>query len=280
MKVQFWGTRGSIPSPGKTTMELGGNTSCVQLIFDDDQSLILDAGTGIIALASASQGRTVIPQSVGEHHIVITHFHWDHILGFSFFHPIYYPGNQVQLHSAFPSHVLEENVRALFDGTYSPIQDLDQLPATIRFHQIPESGSLIAGARVRHMQAAHAETSYVVRVEHGRHAVGYAVNHEGGSSATNEAVVEFMRGVDVLIHDACFTAEQYFQREGWGHSTIEQAIENAIRVGASQVHLTHHAPNHSDDFLRLYLRNLLKKQPKLATELEIHLAREGHVVSL
>ena len=130
------------------------------------------------------------------------------------------------------------------------------------------------------MPAAHAETNYVVKVSHGEHAVGYAMNHEGCPSAINDTVVNFMKGVDVLIHDACFTAEQYVRREGWGHSTIEQAIDNAIREGASQVHLTHHAPNHSDDFLRLYLRNLLKRQPELATQVNIHLAREGHIVSI
>ena len=81
MKIKFWGTRGSIAVPGKKTIMYGGNTTCLEITLQSGQKVIIDAGTGIRPLGdNLSAGNENM-----DIYLLVTHIHWDHILGFPFF---------------------------------------------------------------------------------------------------------------------------------------------------------------------------------------------------
>lgn len=284
MNLRFWGTRGSIATPGEHTIELGGNTTCAEVGLASGKSLLLDCGTGAIEYASAVMGRgkaaKADPPLAREFHILVTHFHWDHILGFPFFHPIHFPGTRVHIYSGFDVDKLEANIRVLFDGTYSPLEDLDNLAAEVSFHRIEPGGIEIAGAKVTCQRIDHPEAAYSFLIEADERRLCFATDHEARANGLNDDLLAFAQGSDLLIHDGQFTAEEYESRVGWGHSAIEAAMQNGADAGARRLVLTHHDPEHSDDFLCSYLGKLLRAEPRYRTEPRVELADEGYLIEL
>jgi phosphoribosyl 1,2-cyclic phosphodiesterase len=281
MRVIFWGTRGNIASPGAHTIELGGNTSCVEVAVAQRTRIILDAGTGLIEYASSIVNRAdTAGAKRATYHLVLSHFHWDHVLGFPFFHPIHIPGTTVHIYSGFPAAKLESHVRALFDGTYSPLRNLDNTAAKVLFHQIPRDGIGIGKARVACQLTDHSDESYAIRIDCDEKSVAYVTDHEARLSPINDAVVAFAKGSDLLIHDAQLTESEYAEKVNSGHSTIEAAINNAVAAAAKRLVLTHHAPVHSDDFLRLYLSRYLRRRTFPTGHLVIELAKEGAAIEV
>jgi ribonuclease BN (tRNA processing enzyme) len=255
MKLKFWGTRGSIATPSWETRELGGNTSCLQITYGDDRSLTLDCGTGVIEYAS--QG--VDLDRNREFHFLITHFHWDHIIGFPFFHPIHAPGTKVHFYSPFSEEDCRANIAMLFDGTYSPLRDMANLNAEVSFHRLGIDGEStdVNGLEVQACQTTHSATCYAYRLKGEDVNLGFVTDHERATDLDrNQKIVDMIEGCKVLVHEGHYTEKEYERRRGWGHCTIEDAITNAQAAGAPHLLLFHHAPDHSDDFLRLYMRRL------------------------
>lgn len=254
MKLRCWGTRGNLATPRAEMLGLGGNSSAYQIQLTPEHSLLLDAGTGLIEFAEAMMPTALARPTT--FHIVISHFHWDHLLGFPFFHPIHVPHTQVHLYSAFPTERLEKHVRALFDGTYSPLRTIENLRARLHFHQLADGGLEVLGARVTHCELDHSEQCYGIRVDYEGSSLCYASDHEARDGSTNERVLRFAHGADMLLHDAQFTADEYASRVGWGHSSIEAALRNARLAAVRRAVLIHHDPTHDDDFLRSYVAGL------------------------
>jgi len=212
-----------------------------------------------------------------EHHLIISHLHWDHILGFPFFHPIHVPGVRVHLHSPFPAELLARHMEELFDGTYSRLRAIRNLAAAVSFHHIPAEGATIAGARVRHALTDHTTDTFAFRIEHAGKVLGYVTDHEAREGVVNDRIVDLVRGADLLLHDAQYTAREYPDQVGWGHSSIEAAIDNGRRAGVGRVLLCHHDPRHNDSFLQSYMQELgerLTDAPPFA------LARESQLYEL
>lgn len=257
MKLKFWGTRGGIATPSVHTEELGGNTTCLELGLDSGQTLLLDAGTGIIEYASSG-----IPKGhPHEFHILFTHFHWDHMQGFPFFFPIHFPDSQIYLYSPFPKEMLFQHLSDLFDGTYSPLKNINNLNSTLHYAQLAEGGQELLGAQIHFALTQHPEPCYAYRIEADGQSLCFVTDHEARDDARNQGLIELMRDVDLLVHDAQFTEAEYQQYyQGWGHSSIERAIQNAREAQAARLLLTHHDPVHSDDFLRTYLYRLQRHQ--------------------
>lgn len=276
MKVRFWGTRGGVAVPSIETIELGGNTSCTEITLDNGKSIIVDAGTGIIELGE----RGTDLQHEKEFHILISHFHWDHILGFPFFLPIHVPTVTINLYATCEVTELKSRIEALFDGTYSPLHGLKNTKAHIEFHKIAKEGIPINEAFVRAHKTDHPDLCDAFRIEHNKKAVSLTSDHEVRRNEKNEQLIKFISGSDILVHDGEFTSEQYETKIGWGHSTIENAIKNAIAAKAKTLLLTHHNANHSDDFLRFYLLKTLRNKP-LAKEVcfVVELAEENRSYS-
>ncbi len=271
MTVRFWGTRGAIASPGPETAELGGNTTCVQLLLGQTDPLLVDCGTGITEYALAGGAAA----GEGPFHILFSHFHWDHVLGFPFFFPIHSSGATIHLYAPYDVGEIVEHLEALFDGTYSPLQNMNNLPATIVAHSIVEGRQEIAGVEVTCCPTDHTDPCFAYRFEREGKTVGVATDHESRDNEANTRLDAFMAEVDILVHGAQFTEEQYAGGcQDRGHSSIERAIAAGERVGAKRLLLTHHHPLHSDDRLRLHLVRALRKQPR---SLPVELAREGVV---
>jgi len=263
MRVRFWGTRGSIATPGPTTLRYGGNTACVEVRTDDGTLIILDCGTGARGLGQALLASGERPV---KGHLLITHTHWDHIQGFPFFVPLFVPGNEWDIYApGVTGRHLEETLSGQMEYTYFPVR-LDQLGANIRYHDVVEGTFEIGDVKITARYLNHPALTLGYRIESGGASVVYATDHEPHSHHKLELPagdgkvvlsqplhhedrrhVLFLAGADLVIHDAQFTAAEDASHIGWGHTAAEQVVDFALAAGAERLALFHHDPNHDDD---------------------------------
>ncbi len=257
LRVQFWGTRGSIPSPGRKTMRYGGNTPCVEIRTDDGWLVILDAGTGIREL-----GLSLLDRSDGaplEGDIFLTHAHWDHIQGIPFFAPLFQRGNHFNI---WGSASLERSVDRVVRDQMSPVVfpvSFEELDARIDFSTIAAGERRVGtGYEVEAFEVQHpgGALGYRFSAPGSDRSLVYVSDNEVGapdkySSAPGwrEAFVAFVRGSTVLVHDTMYTAEEYDHHRGWGHSTYRDAVELALEAEVGTLVLFHHEPRRTDDEL-------------------------------
>jgi phosphoribosyl 1,2-cyclic phosphodiesterase len=263
MHVRFFGTRGSIATPGPRTLRYGGNTSCVEVRSSSGTLVILDMGTGAAVLGRELMARGG-PLSG---HILISHTHWDHIQGLPFFAPLSIPGNEWDIYAPRGfGQTLRQTLAGQMQSTYFPV-GLEQLGATIRYHDLVEGQLRIGDIGVTSRYLNHPALTLGYRLEADGVAVVYACDHEphsralaaGADDITGEdrRHAEFLAGADLVIHDAQYIASEYSKKVGWGHSTVEYAVAVARYAKAGQLALTHHDPLRDDtaiDDLVLSLR--------------------------
>jgi phosphoribosyl 1,2-cyclic phosphodiesterase len=249
-RLKFYGVRGSIPVCSEGFQEFGGNTTCV-LLEGPKRTVILDAGTGIREL-----GKEMIhdPHLGIDRpcHLAFSHFHWDHIQGLPFFLPAY-DSRRTFIISAFGRGERGKDLRSIFQTQmqeeYFPV-GLDGMGATIEFFQNAEPQISVGQAyvtTVRHNHPGGAHT-YRFRDIEGRTIV-YCTDIEHGDSI-DDNIVELSRDADVLIHEAQYTPEELPHYRGWGHSSWAQAVEVAEKAQVKLLIITHHDPDHNDEFLR------------------------------
>ena len=289
MKTRFWGTRGSIASPGPATTYFGGNTSCVELTTANGELLIFDCGTGAHRLAAELMAHGNKPINAN---ILLGHTHWDHIQGFPFFSPAFVKGNSVAIYGPQGSRgSLHDVLAGQMEFTYFPVE-LNQLPAVITYHELTEGIHTVGGVRVATQFLNHPAMTLGYRVEADGVAVVYLVDHEpfsdelwraGAEPRRIESILhdgdrrhaEFMANADLVIHDAQYTPEEYGAKKTWGHSTYDYVVQIAAAAGVRQVALTHHDPSHDDHFVA----NIERKARSLAlqhgTGLDVFCAYEG-----
>jgi CheY-like chemotaxis protein len=289
MKIRFWGTRGSIATPGPGTNHFGGNTSCVQVTTDDGGLLILDCGTGAHRLAAdlMAQGQTGIAAQ-----ILFGHTHWDHIQGFPFFSPAFVKGNSAAIYGPEGSRgSLHEVLAGQMEFTYFPVE-LNQLPAAITYHDLTEGVYAIGGARVATQFLNHPAMTVGYRIEADGVTVAYLVDHEPFSDELWRAGAEpgritsilhegdrrhaeFMADADLVIHDAQYTPEEYGPKKTWGHSPYDYVVRIAAAAGVRRLALTHHDPGHDDKFVADIERRARTLAGQLGTGLDVFCAYEG-----
>jgi phosphoribosyl 1,2-cyclic phosphodiesterase len=278
--VQFWGTRGSIATPGPGTVRCGGNTACVE-VRCGATVLILDAGTGIRLL-----GQKLQRENVRFLHLLISHPHVDHLQGFPFFLPAYDPGVDLHIHQAPQAGgPASEAFDRLMEAPHFPVVFRD-LPARIRFRTLSAEGC-IGPVVVKTHPLNHPGGNLAFRLEYEGKALVYMTDHEPygllngndpDAGSKDQAILDFTRGADLLIRETQYTAEEYESRRGWGHGTFDEAFRNSVRGGVRRLALFHHDPDHDDDFLEAELARLLALPERGA--MEIHLAREGECFHL
>ena len=289
MKVRFWGTRGSIATPGPGTNHFGGNTSCVQLTTANGGLLILDCGTGARRLAAelmARGGNTI------HSNILLGHTHWDHIQGFPFFGPAFVQGNSAAIYGPEGSRgSLHDVLAGQMEFTYFPVE-LNTLPAAITYHDLTEGIYAIGGARVATQFLNHPAMTVGYRIETDGVAVVYLVDHEpfsdelwraGAEPGRIESILHegdrrharFMADADLVIHDAQYTPEEYGPKKTWGHSTYDYVVQIAAAAGVRRVALTHHDPDHDDCFIADIERRARALALQLGTGLDVFCAYEG-----
>ena len=266
MRIRFWGTRGSIATPGPGTTRFGGNTSCVELTTAEGGCFVFDCGTGARALGAEFMARGSTPLSVT---ILLSHTHWDHIQGFPFFAPLFVPGNRITVCGPEGSaRSLREVLAGQMEFTYFPV-DIAQLPATISFQELGEGTHEMEGARVLAQYLHHPAMTLGYRIEADGASAVYLCDHEpyaetlshDGAGSHDDASIasivhegdrrhaRFMRDAGLVIHDAQYTPEEYPAKKNWGHSTYEYAVDLAGTANVRQLVLTHHDPAHDDRFV-------------------------------
>ena len=289
MRIRFWGTRGSIATPGPGTNHYGGNTSCVELTTASGDLLIFDCGTGAHRLAThlMAQGKKPINAN-----ILLGHTHWDHIQGFPFFTPAFVKGNSAAIYGPEGSRgSLHDVLAGQMEFTYFPVE-LSQLPAEISYHDLTEGIHTIGGARVAAQFLNHPAMTLGYRVEADGVAVVYLVDHEpfsdelwraGAETGRIESILHdgdrrharFMAGADLVIHDAQYTPDEYGSRKTWGHSPYDYVVQIAAAAGVRRIALTHHDPSHDDDFVAEIERKARAVALQCGTGLDVFCAYEG-----
>src|SRR5262245_43576979 len=278
MRLKFYGTRGSIPICDASFQQFGGNTTCLQITFTDmNRIAVIDAGTGLRNL-----GRDLRAIGHKQERIVIafTHFHWDHIQGFPFFAQAYDPGQKITLLTLGRDQTVTD-LREIFEvqmqEEYFPVQ-LDRMGATFEFLQIADASTHITGINdvetfVSAQRHNHPGGAYSFRVERNGKVLVVCTDVEHGEQI-DPRLVELARGADLLVHDAQYTAEELQKRRGWGHSSFDQAMQVAEMAGVKRLALTHHDPEHDDEFLQRIEKLCQERFPNAV------LAREGMEISL
>lgn len=297
-KVRFWGVRGSLPTPGPTTVGTGGNTSCVEFRCGD-QIIILDAGTGIRALgtslAKEFKGRDLHIT------ILITHTHWDHIQGFPFFGPAYSPTNKLRI-LGYESAVggLRTALFEQMETAYFPIS-LSQMAGRVVFEELEDMKFQIGPVAVQSVFSNHPGICLAYRLTTPGGVVVYMCDHEvylrqerltqERAGTPNPAALEFARredekiakfigAADVLICDSQYDEEEYPSRLGWGHTCMDDTVALALSSGVKRLCLFHHDPDHDDTKIESMVARAKQLVKESGKTLEVDAAREGQEIVL
>ena len=268
MKIRFWGTRGSIPTPGHRTVRYGGNTACVEVRDSTNGLLVLDAGTGLreLGLALDHGGPLTVD-------LLLSHLHWDHIQGIPFFRPAYDPKSVLRIHGPAQQRALREMLDLGMGDPFFPV-DLDGLPVQLEVHDMKSGAQRRIGPYdVRATRIYHTAPALAYRVEADGRSLVYATDTEDPFSGELNPVIALARGADTLIHDAQFL-ERDFKR-GWGHSTIASAVDVAVAAQVRRLILYHHDPDRTDDALDDIAVDAQRSAHERRADLEVIVAREG-----
>ncbi len=292
MRVTFYGVRGSIPSPGPSTVRYGGNTSCLFLETTSDARYILDAGTGIRILGQklAQEAGDEVGKDV---FVLLSHTHWDHIQGFPFFAPAFQPGRNIYIVGDCGTDkdrtmsILNQMTDSLF-----PVRarDLAANVNVITYQKFLDEQFLASGLSASRLALNHPGSGWAWRFDEAGQSVLYVTDNEllpaddDGSGLPYKLQhsygdwVDFASGVDLLVHDTQYTKEDMASRYGWGHSVIDHVVQLAIDAHVGTLVLFHHDPDRSDDTLDeilAWVRGIL--EPK---GIACYCAQEGYVADL
>jgi phosphoribosyl 1,2-cyclic phosphodiesterase len=293
MKLKFWGTRGSIPTPGDGTVRYGGNTPCVEVRLPGNDLLIFDAGTGIRGLGDAlmAGGESV------KAYLAISHPHWDHLQGFPFFKPAFISGNDLTIIGAQTRYLtLRQMIAYQMDKVYFPIQ-LNELKAKIQFQPIREETISVFNATLSAIYVNHPAFALGYRLTVGGHSLVYISDNEPfdrelaksvknldkivvqrymeEKGDPNQRIFDFARGADVLIHDSTYTPEEYVNHVGWGHSHYLFSLKVADEARVKKLVLFHHDQTHTDDKVDEILQKCQKEISTRNYDFECVAAAEG-----
>jgi ribonuclease BN (tRNA processing enzyme) len=245
--------RGSYPSPAGRTQRYGGNTSSVLVEVDGEAPLLLDLGTGISSMA----GHGVFADGF-RGHALVTHLHFDHVLGLPFFTPVNRPGARLEVFGPYQQDgSLGEAFHALVRPPYFPIH-LGELRGDITFHELSADTFALGALKVTSRVIPHVGTTLGYRIEADGKSLCYVSDHQApvDQQSVAEAVLELCDGADLLIHDAQYTDAEFLAKPDWGHSTVEYALLVAQRATVRRLCLFHHDPSHSDDDIDRVLERL------------------------
>lgn len=295
MLIKFWGTRGSIPTPGRQTEKYGGNTSCVEVRVAD-KILIFDCGTGLREL-----GIQFLKEFGGtgiEAHLFLSHTHWDHIQGFPFFMPAFRRGNTFYLYGAAARR---ESINQLLSGQMQPEYfpaRLDDMEASFHYRAFRDVVDLGGDLKVEIAELYHPGTSYGFALTYQGFKIVYATDNElnAGLKLMRERdfssgwldpaftlrphLLPFFQGADLMIADCQYTDDEYYTKVGWGHASTSAVAEVACRADVKRLALFHHEPMHADRVVDVMVGEVKRYIQHRERPIEVIGAREGMVLKI
>jgi phosphoribosyl 1,2-cyclic phosphodiesterase/CheY-like chemotaxis protein len=292
-RIRFWGVRGSIPVPGKSTLRYGGNTSCVE-VRSDGEIIILDAGTGIRLLGLA------LDKEFGSRSmkltLLISHTHWDHIQGLPFFSPAYNQKNLIRVLGYEGARAgLAKILASQMETPFFPVS-LRELPSHLAIEELKETDFQIGKVEVRSKFANHPGICAGYRLSTKSGSIAYFPDNEpyellklhlasrAGISqdeardfakAERAKMVEFLQGCDLAIMDTQYTDEEYTQHIGWGHSSLSSVVSLALDANVGKLLLFHHDPSHDDEMIDKMVEHARELVAQSGKPLDLEAAREG-----
>jgi len=276
LNVTFYGVRGSTPCPCATNTRYGGNTACVALEAVGCDPVVLDLGTGLRFF-----GEHLPDDGSFRGHALVTHLHWDHVQGLPFFTPVNRPGAQLDIYGPPQDGLsLEEAFGEFMRPPYFPVRVSD-LAGDFRFHALDDGDHVVGDAKVRSHHVPHVGATNGYRVEMAGVSVAYISDHQqpqDGSFGIADGVLELCDGVDLLIHDAQYTPDEFALKSYWGHCTVEYALHVAREAGVRRLALFHHDPDHTDEDVDRLLAEA--RQSPRAADVEVIAAYEGLTIAL
>jgi phosphoribosyl 1,2-cyclic phosphodiesterase len=276
-KLNFWGVRGSTPTVDPGTWRYGGNTPCLELTAPDGSQIILDCGTGLRMLGN----RWAAPNGEGgpETHILVTHYHWDHIQGIPFFAPLYVENNHFHFYSFRSKFLGRESLKQVFETQmalpYFPV-NMSAMTAKRKFQEVAGGDTFRIGEnKVTARWLNHPQGCLGFRIETSAGTVVYATDNEPGDAKMDASLRELAAGADIFINDAQFTPEQLATtKKGWGHSSWREGVQVAKEARASTLVLFHHDPDSTDRTVDGILRQAREEFESVFS------ASEGMVITL
>jgi phosphoribosyl 1,2-cyclic phosphodiesterase len=281
VNVTFYGVRGSCPCSGDRYRRYGGNTSCLLIDIEGDEPLIVDLGTGLRDLGTDFLKESRAIGAPLQATALLTHLHFDHILGLPFFGPLQDPGSRLTIHGpAQANGSLKDALHAAVQPPVFPIH-MDQFCGEMVMIDTRDEDFSIGSAKVMARSIPHAGITLGYRIEAEGRSIAYLSDHQAplDGRSISDAVLELCHDVDLLLHDGQYTDEEFSTKADWGHSTVTFAVRVAAESRAKRLVLTHHDPSHDDRDLDRML-TLARRLPE-ATGIEaVSLARESHSIDL
>lgn len=297
--LRFWGVRGSYAAPHASHLGVGGNTSCVEIRYDD-HLLVCDGGTGIISL-----GEELMSQSeLSELMVVFTHYHWDHICGLPFFQPAFSPNWKIKFFGPGDTAMdIEQRLSDQMKAPYFPVE-IETWMADIQYLEPDANGLAHGPIAIAYYNVHHPGVTYGYRMQVGGKTVVYVSDNEVQFLKTSVAkrIHEFdadehellermvseqrssevavIQGVDILVHDAQYTPHDYNRKRGWGHSCYVDTVNLAIDADVRCLYLYHHDPTYDDEQVAAIHRDCLQIIRERKSDMGCHIAREGMKIPL
>ena len=287
--LKFWGTRGSVSVSGASHIRYGGNTSCLEICSGKDH-VIIDAGTGIVPLS-----KQLDFEHKKEMHLLISHTHLDHIMGFPFFDPLYMKGMKVHIWAPVS---FEKETKELFTDilayAFFPVR-LEEMKGDIIFEELRDGSEIQIGEiKISCCYTYHPGPTLGFVIHVAGKKIGYITDNELFCGYTDkkrlsphdpkfiphQRLLEFLKGCDILIHEAQYFDEEYAGKVGWGHSSIYNATQFVAMLGTPQWYVTHHDPKYTDDILHMKFEIHKELLRDFGCKCQLMHAKDGLVIPL
>jgi len=279
VRIRCWGARGSIPVSGIQYATYGGDTTCIEVRTQGDDIIIIDAGSGIRAL-----GNSLIEEGRFAYTMLFTHGHWDHIMGFPFFKPLYNPQTRITVYGCpFARNSVKDVLAPSMSPPSFPI-NIDEIKASVSYNDICLGCLDFGSMSICTIDLSHPNNGIGYKfTENGKSFVFLTDNelsyrHEGGCCYGD--YVAFAQGADVLIHDGEYTAGEYAHKKTWGHSAYTEALQLAFDAGVQRLGLFHHNQDRTDSAIDDIVQDCRRTVSRRGAGLEVFGACQGMEIDL
>jgi len=282
VRITYFGVRGSCPTSSDQQRRYGGNTSCVLVEVTGEPPLILDMGTGLRALGHHLNAPLIAAGRPLRGNALLTHLHYDHILGTPFFPPMRDPGALLDIFGPAQGDTsLQTTMASMVKPPFFPVHMAD-FRGELNYHDLgPDDEFAIGGIAVKARKIPHIGSTLGFRIESEGVVVAYMPDHQAPLDriTVEDAVLELCDGADLLIHDAQYTEEEFVDLFDWGHSTPAFAVHVAIRAGVKRLDMFHHDPGHTDRQIDTMLR-AARQIAGSEGKVDVGAAKEGATIEL